>query len=49
MYRKHLFKIPDNLIYLDGNSLGPLLKKVIPRSESVIKEEWGNNLIKSWN
>ncbi len=49
MYRKHLFKIPDNLIYLDGNSLGPLLKTVVPRLENVIKDEWGTKLIKSWN
>ena len=44
-----LFLHPENEIYLDGNSLGKLpleSKKVI---QSVVDNQWGNNLIRSWN
>ena len=39
----------DNEIYLDGNSLGklPVISKT--KLENVIKNEWGSNLIASWN
>jgi len=47
--RKELFDIPDGMIYLDGNSLGPLPKVVPQRVAEVIKEEWGQQLIKGWN
>lgn len=43
------FELPDGLIYLDGNSLGPLLVGVRERVSSVVAEEWGNDLITSWN
>lgn len=47
--RKHLFNIPAGMIYLDGNSLGPLPKSVGQAVQSVIESEWGNQLIKGWN
>lgn len=47
--RKHLFDIPDGMIYLDGNSLGPLPKVVPERVAEVINSEWGKQLIKGWN
>lgn len=47
--RKHLFDIPDGLIYLDGNSLGPLPKSVKSRLDRVIDVEWGQQLIRAWN
>ena len=47
-YRK-LFALPDGIIYLDGNSLGALLKSVAPRMAAVVAEEWGRDLITSWN
>lgn len=47
--RKHLFDIPDGIIYLDGNSLGPLPKVVPERVAEVINSEWGKQLIKGWN
>ena len=47
--RKDLFEIPDGVIYLDGNSLGPLPKGVLERTVSVLTEEWGQQLIRSWN
>lgn len=46
---KALFEIPEGLIYLDGNSLGPLSTAVRSRLESEIKQNWGNQLIRAWN
>ncbi len=43
------FELPDGLIYLDGNSLGPLPRSVAARLRRVIDEEWGEGLIGSWN
>jgi len=47
--RKELFDIPEGMIYLDGNSLGPLPKVVPQRVAEVINAEWGQHLIKGWN
>ena len=49
IYRKSLFNIPQGMIYLDGNSLGPPLKEIESISENVIVNEWGGKLIKGWN
>ena len=43
------FILPKDKIYLDGNSLGVLAKNIIGEINHTIKEEWGNNLISSWN
>ena len=43
------FHLPEGLIYLDGNSLGPLPKAAVARLGEVIEEEWGEELIRSWN
>ena len=37
------------LIYLDGNSLGPLPRTTSGRLRQVVDEEWGEGLIRSWN
>ena len=42
------FCLPDELIYLDGNSLGALPDQVLKRVSSVIEREWGHDLIRSW-
>jgi selenocysteine lyase/cysteine desulfurase len=47
--RKHLFEMPNDVIYLDGNSLGPLPKNVLSRVNEVITKEWGERLIRGWN
>ena len=43
------FVLPEGLIYLDGNSLGPLPKAAAARLDAVVAEEWGEGLIRSWN
>lgn len=43
------FSLPDGVIYLDGNSLGPLPSATPSRIAAVIGEEWGCGLIRSWN
>jgi kynureninase len=46
---RELFNIPDGVIYLDGNSLGPLPKAASERVRQTIEAEWGNELIRGWN
>lgn len=43
------FVLPEGVIYLDGNSLGVLPKTAATRVAQVITQEWGQNLIRSWN
>lgn len=43
------FCLEKGLIYLDGNSLGPLPKATASRISEVIKQQWGVGLIRSWN
>lgn len=43
------FDLPEGTIYLDGNSLGALPKRVVARMQTAISDEWGKGLIRSWN
>jgi kynureninase len=43
------FVIPEGVIYLDGNSLGPLPRAAVKTFDRTIEQEWGQDLIKSWN
>ena len=43
------FDLPPNQIYLDGNSLGALPKATAARVQQVLTQEWGVDLIQSWN
>ena len=43
------FYIPQDVIYMDGNSLGAMPKAVAGRVSEVTEREWGDDLIKSWN
>ena len=46
---KNRFVNDENVIYLDGNSLGKLPKKTIEITSELIQNQWGNRLIRSWN
>jgi kynureninase len=47
--RRELFSLPPGTVYLDGNSLGALPRSVPERLARVVTEEWGRELIASWN
>ncbi len=40
--KKHLFDIPEGMIYLDGNSLGPLPKGAAERAVKTLTQEWAD-------
>jgi kynureninase len=42
------FVIPEGLVYLDGNSLGALPRQTPGRLATVVEEEWGRGLVRSW-
>ncbi len=44
-----LFHLPEGVIYLDGNSLGPLPVAAEARAAHVLRAEWGERLIRAWN
>lgn len=46
---KAMFEIPDGVLYLDGNSLGPLPKAAPARVAEMLSREWGEMLITGWN
>ena len=43
------FVLPEGLIYLDGNSLGPTPRTAAGILNRTIEQEWGQDLIRSWN
>ena len=47
--RKEQFILPEGVIYLDGNSLGPMPKNVPARLSGVMNDEWAQMLIGGWN
>jgi kynureninase len=42
------FALPEGVVYLDGNSLGPPPRDVFERIGEVLREEWGSDLVRSW-
>ena len=46
---RDLFSLPEGVIYLDGNSLGVLPRATAERVQQVVRHEWGQDLIRSWN
>ena len=43
------FHLPEGVIYLDGNSLGPLPLAARERTSRLLSDEWGEMLIRGWN
>ena len=43
------FLIPDGIVYMNGNSLGPLTRDAQLRMDKVVNDEWGRELIRGWN
>lgn len=48
-YRDAFAVKEPNLIYLDGNSLGRLTYRSAERIQRAVEQEWGRDLIRSWN
>ena len=46
---RSLFHLPSGVIYLDGNSLGPLPVSAKKRLTDTLDAEWGNQLVRAWN
>jgi kynureninase len=46
---RSLFHLPAGVVYLDGNSLGPLPRAAVERVEHMLRDEWGEMLIGAWN
>jgi kynureninase len=46
---KAMFHLPEGVIYLDGNSLGPLPRHAAARVAQSVTAEWGEMLIGGWN
>lgn len=44
-----LFHVPEDMIYLDGNSLGLMPKTCAKRVQDVAHQEWSEGLIGSWS
>jgi kynureninase len=48
-YRARFVHADDDLIYMDGNSLGRLPRPTIERLHTAVEQEWGGDLIRGWN
>jgi kynureninase len=47
--RREMFRLPPGVIYLDGNSLGALTHAAAQRVQQTVEQQWGRDLITSWN
>jgi len=48
-YRNEFLIDDDDMLYMDGNSLGRLPKKTVKNLQYIIRKQWGRGLIRSWN
>ena len=46
---RQMFDIPTGMIYLNGNSLGPMPKAAPAAMNSFLLDEWRTELIRGWN
>jgi kynureninase len=46
---REFFHLPADVLYLDGNSLGPPPKAAFAELEKAARHEWGEGLIRTWN
>ncbi len=44
-----MFDLPEGIVYLDGNSLGPLPTAAVDAVSRTMRAEWGQELIRAWN
>ncbi len=47
-HRRSAFQL-DGVVYMNGNSLGPLPLSARARIRHVVEAEWGRDLVRSWN
>jgi kynureninase len=47
-FARERFRLPENTIYLDGNSLGALPVATAERLRATVEHQWGGDLIASW-
>jgi kynureninase len=43
------FRLSPDIIYMDGNSLGALTTTSMDRARAMVEDEWGPDLVRSWN
>src|SRR5947209_9116475 len=48
-FARERFRLPEGVIYLDGNSLGALPAAAPERLSDTAQRQWGEDLIASWN
>ena len=48
-FRDRFVRDGESLIYLDGNSLGPLPAATEARIAEAVRQEWGAGLVRSWS
>ncbi len=46
---REMFQIPEGMVYLNGNSLGPMPKAAPEKILDFMHNEWATDLIKGWN
>ena len=43
------FELPEDTIYLNGNSLGAMPVRALAQARNTVIDQWGKDLIRSWN